>query len=888
MQTNVVTAGPTLTYSRDYAEMLRELNLDFATVDEHYLRVGEPKKVQGWLLHLSVIKSQAQRLMEVVLPLLIEEKVPFRIVKDYRAVKESLDGLLGYHQLGKIVTIYYEDDSSLVIFTKMLIEATKEFMGPAIPTDAYLGSIVYTRYGGMNPVLRTDSAGYIGRYTYNAKGELEMETYEIPFALPTLTPWPFHEIVTPPIEKGKKILYNNYLITSLLKQDAKGDVYKALRVKRFYPEWCIVKEGRRNMWSDDYGRDIQERLRWQYHLQKDLYGQVSVPEPYDLFEEKEGTYMVMQFVKGDSLHDVVQKTSNERNWRQLEKAQKLILIRYLLQVISQCEKLHKKGYVHRDLALSNFIVNRKNNLVLIDLELAYSLRDMNPSPPFRLGTPGFMSPEQIKTVTPTEKEDIYALGAVMIELFTSIHSRKFGIYDPKELKDNMQFFIGHEGVACLIAQCMHADPQERPVLSSVKKTIEQYQQELIKEKKLKILSPDEEPRVDRIKRVLEESLDGVCDLILENSIRTKYKENEERKVPESALPLGWYTGMSGVLYVLAQAGPVIQTPKLKKAYEKGAVFIERKLTDEGQALTPGLYMGAAGAAMYITSGLKNNWITDTPKWKSELLRMLQMAPTRLDLAHGIAGQGMAVIRSLLYLPEDSARALLQQYADTLVNGQQKDGSWVTDDNAKLKSSGLSLGSAGIIFFLLEYTRLFPHDTWVNEALLKGLDWLRTPAKTAGNYLWLKKNNYKTISFGLDGDIAGTALCFIKAYTILKNPDYKKSAEEVLQNIPIHLVNNELSMSMGLAGLGEVYLEAVGAFESEKWKQRVDWIADLILNTSCLASKKLRYWVVSDSTPAATDFMNGAGGVLHFLLRYLHPSLVSLPINGLIPDNKQNS
>ena len=855
MQTSITTFRPTVTYSRDYAQMLQGMGLACTVIDEHYLQVGEPKeidgsrfkvqgsrfKVQGWALHLSVIKTQVQQFMETVLILLVEERVAFRMVKDYQTVLHSLDGNLGDHQLGKIMTIYYEDDQSLVPFAQKLIAATRQFRGPAIPTDAHLGGIVYTSYEGIDPPQAA---------------------------------WPFQEIAPPPEEKPKKVLGNSYLIISLLKQDVKGDVFKAWHVKRFFPEKCIVKEGRRNMWADELGRDIQERIRWQYHIQKDLYGQLSVPEPYALFEENGSIYMAMQYIKGQSLGDVVQKIYKGRSWHRLKRDQKLALLGYLLQIIDQCKKLHQKGYVHRDLALANFIVNRKNTLVMIDMELAYSMPDKTPYPPFRLGTPGFMSPEQLKAKLPSEKEDIYALGAVMIELLTSLHPRKFGIVNLQTLKENMYFLTGDEYIASLISQCLHTDPQERPLLSTIQDSVEQYQQQLAKETPSNLAPLNSQLSTEQIQVVLEEGFNSLCDLMLENPIRTQYKEIEESPVPESAPAVGWYAGVSGILLVLAQANGRTPMASLKAAYTQGMVFLEQKLADETSPPGPGLYMGAAGMAMALAAGLENHWIMEAPG-KAELLRLLQMTPAGLSMAHGAAGQGMAVLRCSSYLAREEASQLLTPYTDGLLAAQQKDGSWITDD-ATSKSAGFSLGSTGIVFYLLAYYQLFPEATSVRESVLKGLDWLSGPAKTIGNYAWLEKHGYTSINLGLDGDIAGIALCFAKAYTTLQDPAYRTRCEETLRQIPSHVVTNELSMATGLAGLGEVYLEAARAFDSEEWKTRSDWVASLILNTSYLEGKQRRRWVVTNAFPATLDLMTGTGGVLHFLLRYLHRE-VSLPM-----------
>jgi serine/threonine protein kinase len=869
METNVVTAGPTLTYSKDYAEMLKGMGLEYTAVDEHYLRVGEPKKVQGWILHLSVIKTQVQRLMEVVLPMLVKEKVSFKIVKDYKAAKYSLDGLLGYHQLGKIITIYHEDDQTLITFSRMLIEITEEFKGPAIPTDANLGGIVYTRYGGMSPVLLVDNKGCIGRYIYDKKGELETDSYVIPFIMPSSASWPFDEITALPDEKIKRILYNNYLVTTLLKQDVKGDVYKALRVKRFYPEWCIIKEGKRHMWSDENGRDIRDRLRWQYNLQKDLYGHVSVPEPFEFFEEKDGSYIAMQYIKGNSLSETTQNIHDGKSWQQLTKNQKLTILDYLLQIIDQCEKLHHQGYVHRDLAPSNFIINKNNTLVMIDMELTYSLKGRTPNPPFRLGTPGFMSPEQITTTTPTEKEDLYALGGTAIELLTSIHPIKFGIYNSKELIQNIFFFVRNEQIARLIAQCMNTDPRERPALSMVRNDVKRFRQELTAEKISNVPGFNSKPDNQHIQNVITESLNSICTMLLNSPIRIKYKDIEGDPAYDTNPSLGWYNGVAGVLYVLAKVSQVTPVEDAEQAYLHGLVYVREKLIKEHQAQSLGLYTGNSGIIMSITAGLERRWIRDKSWLDFESQETSsEMLTTQLDLAHGVAGQGLAVLRLLLHFPgEKKATKLLQQYVDKLLSSQQKDGNWSTDGNEKVSRVGFSTGVTGILFFLLEYHFSFPGDYRVLDAIQRGLHWLRDPAKTVGNYKWLLRNKYKMINIGIEGDIAGIALCFINAFKMTKDSSYKIVAEDMLRNIPHHLVNNELSMANGLSGLGEVYLQARNILKNEEWSERADWIANLLLRTSYLEKQDKRYWVVSNPIPASADLMTGTGGILHFLSRY---------------------
>jgi hypothetical protein len=74
----------------------------------------------------------------------------------------------------------------------------------------------------------------------------------------------------------------------------------------------------------------------------------------------------------------------------------------------------------------------------------------------------------------------------------------------------------------------------------------------------------------------------------------------------------------------------------------------------------------------------------------------------------------------------------------------------------------------------------------------------------------------------------------------------------------------------LTGLGEVYLEAFQYFQETEWLDRASWIANVLMHTYLPIDKEAGYWLFNDSATPTADFMTGATGALHFLLRYLSP------------------
>ncbi|TWV99322.1 hypothetical protein [Chitinophaga pinensis] len=113
-------------------------------------------------------------------------------------------------------------------------------------------------------------------------------------------------------------------------------------------------------------------------------------------------------------------------------------------------------------------------IALIDMELSYSIGQNLPLHPYQLGTHGFMSPQQLRTLTPTTQEDIFALGAIIAQMWTYISPSKMNDTSFEELKKRLYFFIPDLLIANIAIQCMHPDPAERPNLPTIRNVINDY------------------------------------------------------------------------------------------------------------------------------------------------------------------------------------------------------------------------------------------------------------------------------------------------------------------------------------------------------------------------------------------------------------------------------
>ena len=856
--------------AHDYAQILDQYNIKFKK-SEYYYQIGEPGRVQGWILHLSSVWPEIPNLLSKILPLLTKYDIPFKVVQDQDKAMALCNGNLGYHQIGKVFCLYPKDDQFAVSLTKELLLITKDFKGCAIPTDFHLGGIVYTRYGSFTPKFFLDYTGRLERYIYDLNGQLIKDMCSIPFKFPRGITWPFNEISLPEQEQPNTLLKQKYKVVNTLKMDAKGRVMKAFRLHRYGLQWIIVKEAKHGVWADENRRDITDRLRWQYDLQTELQEKIPVPKVYDFFIENGNSYLVMEYINGKPLGGVISDTYQSSVWFNLDLNRKLLLIDYLLQLVGNIEILHNEGYIHRDINTVNFILDKHKRLVAIDLELAYSINKNTPDPPFALGTRGFMSPEQSEIKTPQTNQDIYSLGALMIKFFTNLNPIRFE-NDFSILPEKLDFFIRDKGISNLIGTCLDNNPKSRPDLNLIKSKLKTFRKTLSAPQKLKL----ENPRP--INKIVNSLIYALTDSVMIKPERVWHssaaQQNEQLDNRQAGITysMGFYSGISGIMYVLAIAkceGYNVQITK--EAYLRSFRYLRTNFLDTLPKVVPGLYYGAAGVGLSLNKGIEAGLID--PEYRKDVIKCLQIPATGLNIAHGVAGQGLAVLGCLNSIKTEIAQPILHHCVSLILKNQQKDGSWITAppvNNSKTCDIGFSQGVAGICFFLLKYYNRYNEES-VRSAVIKALHWLKKKSRKYRNGLYWRNNSREKVSTRwLHDGQAGVVLCFITAYQTLGESEFKDIAEKALRIMPNYLVHHDFSLAHGITGLAEIYLMAAQVFDNNQWQERADFILNTLIHTSQGSNEHLSYFITQDNKTPTADFMVGNCGILHFLLRYLSP------------------
>ncbi|QDV76938.1 protein kinase domain-containing protein [Botrimarina mediterranea] len=158
---------------------------------------------------------------------------------------------------------------------------------------------------------------------------------------------------------------------------------------------------------------------------------------YEYREEGGRCYYTMRFYSGRTLTEAIQQAHAEREKHdEAEAFERLFpLIEQFLTVCDTIAYAHSKGIIHRDLKGENVVLGEFGEVTVIDWGLAKSIDDKEGSVALhrestephktiegeRLGTPGFMSPEQARGEQSLidERTDVYGLSAVLYEILTS-------------------------------------------------------------------------------------------------------------------------------------------------------------------------------------------------------------------------------------------------------------------------------------------------------------------------------------------------------------------------------------------------------------------------------------------------------------------------------------
>ncbi len=134
---------------------------------------------------------------------------------------------------------------------------------------------------------------------------------------------------------------------------------------------------------------------------------------YDYWRDAEGAYLVMRYLRGGSLRSIIKDKPLT-----LEEASRM-----LDQLAAALAVAHRHGVIHRDIKPDNILLDEEGNPYLTDFGIAKELENDSgvTQADMVIGSPAYLSPEQVKGEEVLPQSDIYSMGIVLYEILSGEH-----------------------------------------------------------------------------------------------------------------------------------------------------------------------------------------------------------------------------------------------------------------------------------------------------------------------------------------------------------------------------------------------------------------------------------------------------------------------------------
>ncbi|MFB3910342.1 MAG: serine/threonine-protein kinase [Candidatus Eisenbacteria bacterium] len=248
------------------------------------------------------------------------------------------------------------------------------------------------------------------------------------------------------------ILAGRYRIVGTLGRGGMGEVFRAVDIR--LGQTVALKFRPRGSETD------VTRLLHEVRVAREI-AHPNVCRIYDIVESGDEQFLAMEYVDGEDLSSLLRRIGRVPGDKAIEIAR---------QLCSGLAGIHDRGVLHRDLKPANVMLDGRGRVRITDFGIASSGAGRKEDRQLA-GTPAYMAPELLAGGEATRQSDLYALGALLYEVFTGKHpfataTAGGGARDrlapgpapaPSTLLSDM-----HPAVEQVILRCLDPDPALRP------------------------------------------------------------------------------------------------------------------------------------------------------------------------------------------------------------------------------------------------------------------------------------------------------------------------------------------------------------------------------------------------------------------------------------------
>ncbi|MDR6975794.1 hypothetical protein J2X68_002482 [Streptomyces sp. 3330] len=375
-----------------------------------------PGPAQGWKIHASATRANAERIAAIVWDYCVPRRVPFKFVPGPHLLHLRNTKYAGRDTSGKFVTVYPSGEEQLHTVLRELGALLEGFEGPYILTDLrWSDGPLYVRYGAFARSYVVDDRGSLVPAVRDGAGTLVPDRRAPSFQVPE---W----VTLPPFLEPHLAARNTttvgelpYRIEKALHFSNGGGVYAGTDTRD--GRRVVLKEGRPHAGLAADGADAITRLEREKRALEAVAGTGVVPEVRDWFTLGDHRFLVMDLVEGRPLNSFFAERHpllNPDPDPEAVAAYTAWAVRIHGAVERAVRAVHARGIVFNDLHVFNIMVAPdEESVYLIDFEAAAPVGENGRQV---VAHPGFFAPPDRRGAD----VDRYALACLRLALFLPV------------------------------------------------------------------------------------------------------------------------------------------------------------------------------------------------------------------------------------------------------------------------------------------------------------------------------------------------------------------------------------------------------------------------------------------------------------------------------------